>query len=107
MITITRCKVIAIKKFSAWNGKSDIVYVLFIIKGKVMCVVRKESRFPTIDLGRCSDCGGCVEVAPNVFHYNAVMGIMEVIELQVYPEDLIDEARKNCPKNCIHWDKYI
>ena len=72
-----------------------------------MCVVIKQSRFPTIDLSRCSDCKGCIEVAPKVFRYNSVMGIMEVIDLQVYPENLVNEAIKNCPKDCIHWDEYI
>ncbi len=73
----------------------------------MMCVVKKQLRFPTIDLGRCSSCGGCIEVAPNVFRYNSVMGIMEVIEFQVYPVDMVDEAIKNCPKDCIVWDEFI
>ncbi len=73
----------------------------------MMCVVKKQTRFPTIDLGRCSSCGGCIEVAPKVFRYNSVMGIMEVIDFQVYPVDMVDEAIKNCPKDCIVWDEFI
>jgi ferredoxin len=72
-----------------------------------MCVVKKWKRFPVIDLSDCNLCGGCSEVAPEVFCYNSVMGIMEVVESQVYPQDLVDEAIKNCPKDCIVWDEFI
>ena len=73
----------------------------------MMCVVKKQARFPIIDLGECSSCGGCIEVAQKVFRYNSVMGMMEVLELQVYPIDLVEEAIKNCPKDCIIWDEFI
>lgn len=62
------------------------------------------NRFPTIDLGGCSECQGCIEVAPEVFRYNASTGMMEVIELDEYPEGSVDEAIKNCPENCIVWE---
>lgn len=58
-----------------------------------------------IDLSRCSDCRGCIEIAPQVFRYNSAMGIMEVVENNHYPDGLIDEAIKNCPKDCIYWEK--
>lgn len=61
-------------------------------------------RYPSIDLGLCSDCRGCIEIAPQVFRYNPATGLMEVIELVEYPEDLVDEAIKNCPEDCISWD---
>lgn len=60
--------------------------------------------YPTIDLGRCSDCRGCIEVAPQVFRYNATMGMMEVIELPKYSQEKVNEAIKNCPKDCIVWE---
>ena len=60
--------------------------------------------YPTIDLGRCNDCQGCIEVAPNVFKYNSFTGMMEIIELSEYPKDLVDEAIKNCPEDCIIWE---
>ncbi|BHH83904.1 ferredoxin [Desulforhopalus sp. 52FAK] len=69
-----------------------------------MCFVKKVKRFPIIDLSRCSECGGCIEVAPAVFRYNSAMGIMEIIECCNYPVELVDEAIKNCPKDCIGWD---
>ena len=69
-----------------------------------MCVVKKLKRFPTIDLSCCSDCRGCIEIAPAVFRYNSAMGIMEIVESRNYPGELVDEAIKNCPKDCICWD---
>ncbi len=61
-------------------------------------------RFPVIDLGRCNDCQGCIEVAPTVFRYNSDTGLMEVADLIDYPEDLVEEGIKNCPENCIAWE---
>lgn len=61
-------------------------------------------KYPSIDLGRCSDCRGCIEIAPQVFRYNPATGLMEVIELDTYPVDLVDEAIKNCPEDCISWE---
>jgi ferredoxin len=62
------------------------------------------NRFPTLDLGDCSECKGCVEVAPDVFRYNISTGMMEVIELAEYPAESVDEAIKNCPEACIAWE---
>ena len=61
-------------------------------------------RILIIDLGRCSECQGCIEVAPDVFRYNKATGCMEVIDLASYPEDKVKEAIKNCPKDCILWE---
>ncbi len=61
-------------------------------------------RIPVIDLGRCTECGGCIEIAPEVFRYNPETGMMEVIELPRYPEELVEEAIKNCPEKCIYWE---
>lgn len=61
-------------------------------------------KYPSIDFGRCSECLGCIEVAPQVFRYNTSTGMMEVIDLLRYPEDLVDEAIKNCPEDCIAWE---
>ena len=61
-------------------------------------------RRPVIDLGLCSDCRGCIEIAPGVFRYNTATGLMEVVELSEYPEDLVNEAIKNCPEDCISWE---
>ena len=61
-------------------------------------------RHPAIDLGLCSYCRGCIEIAPQVFRYNTDTGLMEVIELVEYPIELVDEAIKNCPEDCIFWE---
>ncbi|MGB3211571.1 MAG: ferredoxin [Desulforhopalus sp.] len=61
-------------------------------------------RYPSIDLGLCCYCKGCIEIAPQVFRYNQATGLMEVIERAEYPDDLVDEAIKNCPEDCIDWE---
>ena len=57
-----------------------------------------------IDIGRCSKCMGCVEALPEVFRYNPDSGIVEVVDLDEYPEDEVREVIKNCPKDCIWWE---
>lgn len=64
----------------------------------------KKKCYPTIDLGRCSDCRGCVEVAPEIFRYSNTTGMMEVVDLVMYSQEKVDEAIKNCPKDCIQWE---
>ncbi|MCP3888732.1 MAG: ferredoxin [Desulfobulbaceae bacterium] len=66
-----------------------------------------RKKFPTLDLGLCSDCGCCIEIVPEVFRYNESIGMIEVVDLKDYPERLIDEAIKNCPKDCIIWDEFV
>jgi ferredoxin len=61
-------------------------------------------QYPSIDLGLCSDCRGCIEIAPGIFKHNPATGLMEVIELAEYPDALVDEAIKNCPEDCIFWE---
>ena len=60
---------------------------------------------PVVDLGRCSRCEGCIEIAPEVFRYTKETGCIEVIDLSEYPVDKVDEAIKNCPEDCIFWDE--
>jgi ferredoxin len=61
--------------------------------------------YPYIDIGLCSDCRGCIEIAPQVFRHNPATGLMEVIAMATYPVDLVEEAIKNCPEDCIYWEK--
>lgn len=63
-----------------------------------MHVKKKISTSSVIDLSNCSDFRGCIEIAPKVFRYNSAMGIMEVIECHIYPQELVDEAIKNCQR---------
>ncbi len=61
-------------------------------------------KIPVIDLGECTECGGCVAVSSVVFRYNESAGFYEVIDLDEYPEDEVAEAIKNCPADCISWE---
>jgi ferredoxin len=58
---------------------------------------------PTVDIGVCTVCMGCVELCPEVFRLNDAIGYIEVIDLDVYPRKLVDEAIKYCPQDCIAW----
>ncbi len=60
---------------------------------------------PYIDIGECTKCGGCIEVNPNVFWCNDNTGHYEVVFLDQYPQEDVDEAIKNCPADCISWEE--
>lgn len=60
---------------------------------------------PVIDIGPCTLCMGCAEVCPQVFKYSEDAGYMQVVELGTYPVDLVDEAIKYCPEDCIAWEQ--
>ena len=64
---------------------------------------RPMQRYPSIDLGLCTYCLGCVEIAPKVFRFNPETSLMEVIDCNHYPVALVEEAIKNCPEKCISW----
>lgn len=59
-------------------------------------------KVPEIDLAKCSVCMGCIEVCREAFRLNPA-GYMEVLELDVYPEDEINEAIAACPEDAIYW----
>lgn len=61
--------------------------------------------FPVVDLGRCSRCQGCIEIAPEVFRYNEETGSIDVVDLPEYPVDTVNEAMKYCPEDCISWEE--
>ena len=61
-------------------------------------------KIPVIDLALCSECEGCIAVCPSVFKFNEATGMIEVVEMDVYPEECVDEAIKNCPADCISWE---
>jgi ferredoxin len=58
---------------------------------------------PVVELSDCIRCEVCVEVCPAAFRMNDA-GYIEVVDLPGYPEDEVDEAIKNCPADCIHWE---
>jgi ferredoxin len=61
-------------------------------------------RRPVVDLGACSLCEGCIAVCPAVFRLNDA-GFIEVMDLDEYPRNEVDEAIKNCPEDCIEWEE--
>ena len=61
-------------------------------------------KIPVVDLSQCDLCEICVEVAPAVFRISDA-GFVMVVDLPTYPEDDVDEAIKNCPADCIYWEK--
>ena len=61
-------------------------------------------RRPAVDLGACSLCEGCIAVCPSVFRLNDT-GFIEVMDLDEYPQDEVNEAIKNCPEDCIEWEE--
>jgi len=58
---------------------------------------------PVVELSDCIRCEVCRECCPNVFRMND-SGFVEVANLSEYPEDEVNEAIKNCPADCIHWE---
>ena len=61
-------------------------------------------KVPVVDLSECILCGVCQEVCPTVFSLNDA-GYIQVVEPEGYPESEVAEAIKNCPTDCIHWEK--
>lgn len=61
-------------------------------------------KIPIVELSDCILCEICIDVCPEVF-YLSDAGYVEVRELSAYPESEVDEAIKNCPKDCIYWDE--
>lgn len=59
---------------------------------------------PVIDLSQCVACDACLELCPAVFARNQA-GYMEVLDLDSYPEDCVDEAINCCPADCIQWQE--
>lgn len=58
---------------------------------------------PVVELSDCIRCGVCVEACPAVFRM-AEAGYIEVLDLEAYPEDEVNDAIKNCPTDCIRWE---
>lgn len=62
-------------------------------------------RRPVVDIGSCTLCMGCIELAPHIFRMNDAAGYIEVIELDRYPLQDVDETIKYCPVNAIAWEE--
>jgi ferredoxin len=59
---------------------------------------------PVVELSDCIRCDVCVEACPAAFRMNDA-GFVEVIDLSSYPEEEVNDAIKNCPADCIYWEK--
>ena len=62
-------------------------------------------KIPVIDLGLCTECEGCLAVCPAVFQFNPAIDMIEVADLEAYPQECVDEAIKTCPAKCIAWEE--
>ena len=58
---------------------------------------------PVVELSDCIRCEVCRECCPKVFRMND-SGFVEVEDLLDYTEEEVNEAIKNCPADCIHWE---
>ncbi|MBW2366512.1 MAG: ferredoxin [Deltaproteobacteria bacterium] len=61
-------------------------------------------KHPVIELSDCILCGVCEAVCPEVFFLNGA-GFITVADLDRYPDPEVNEAIKNCPTDCIHWEE--
>ena len=59
---------------------------------------------PVVELSDCTACGACIEACPSVFMMNEA-GFIDVIELDQYPRDEVDDAIMYCPEDCIYWEE--
>ncbi len=60
---------------------------------------------PYVDLACCNLCEACIEICPEVFSINPQTGLLEVLDLEEYPHDKVEEAMALCPGDCITWEK--
>jgi len=58
---------------------------------------------PGVDLGECNLCESCLAVCASVFFINGAE-MIEITDLDVYPESDVNEAIKYCPVDCIFWE---
>jgi len=59
---------------------------------------------PVIEASQCILCEVCTTVCPSVFQFND-LGYVEIIEMAHYPQDDVNQAIQNCPKDCIYWSE--
>ena len=84
-----------------------IGYVLSAARKKTISQKRNKGRLmkiPVVDICECIDCEACLEMCPTVFRRNEA-GYIEVIELEEYSKQELDEIIMNCPGQCITWEE--
>lgn len=67
-------------------------------------VAMGKNKRPAIDLGACSKCLGCLEIAPAIFRFSESGNYVEVCDLDFYDQEAVGEAIKYCPEDCIYWE---
>lgn len=60
----------------------------------------KTTEKPVVDLSECTRCGICTELYPDIFSMNDA-GYVNVLDCDVYIEEHVLDAIKNCPADCI------
>ena len=61
------------------------------------------AKIPVVDLSECIECNCCVEICPEVFRCNEAVGYIEVVELEKYSQEDVQDAINFCPTDCISW----
>ncbi|MBO3462092.1 ferredoxin [Aetokthonos hydrillicola Thurmond2011] len=59
-----------------------------------------------VDEITCIGCKHCAHVARNTFYIEPDYGRSRVINQDIDPEEVIQEAIDTCPVDCIHWVNY-
>jgi ferredoxin len=62
-------------------------------------------KVPVVDMKECTDCESCLHLCPEVFKRNEETGYIEIIALDQYPEEDIQEVMNCCPKDCVTWEE--
>lgn len=58
----------------------------------------------SIDEEECMGCEACVEIAPDIFQFNADEEKAYVVKAEGGDESLIQEAMDSCPASCIMYE---
>lgn len=70
---------------------------------KIEELIASWVKFPKVD-STCIGCSTCCMVAWDIFKMSDEW-LAEVLELDKYNDDLVNEAISVCPVNCISWNK--
>ncbi len=60
-------------------------------------------KVPAVDFECCILCEVCVDLAPHTFRINDA-GFVDVLSLDSYEDENINDAVNNCPRDCITWE---
>lgn len=63
------------------------------------------AKYLYIDTKSCKACGACEELCPEVFKCYEDLGYAQILPLESYPEEKIEQAIIACPARCIYRDE--